>query len=86
MTKQTIIYYPIWMKILIFIDNGVYISQISNSNMYTYSHVHKIITLLANDRIIILNKTGRNKVISLTSKGLKMKNLLIDLIKTAEDC
>ena len=52
---------------------------ISKKTDITYSHVVNIINLLLKEKIVETRKEGRNKYVTLTEKGQKILNHIIEI-------
>lgn len=67
-------------KIMLVIDNKInYCGEISKQTNLTYSHTTRVINDLIKNGCIEKNNERREKILTLTSKGIKLKELLIQI-------
>ena len=62
--------------IFLSIENLDYINKITKKTGITYSHVCKTINIFEKEKLIETKIWGRQRVINLTDKGIKIKKLL----------
>ena len=75
------LFFPVWQRVILNIsqseelkEKSIYrISRRVDSN---YQHTKNILTALSNIGVITLEKIGRINEVTLTKKGIKMKNLI----------
>lgn len=60
---------PSVIKVMIALEEGTNINNLSVKTRFMYSHVSNIVTLLKNKGMIFKDKQGRNVIIKLTKKG-----------------
>lgn len=67
--------------ILFFIvdDRKVTISSLAKETNITYSHMIKLIRYFSLDRIVSTEKIGRDRIVTLTAKGRKIKRLFREI-------
>ena len=66
------------LKLILFLlesDNKTYISTVSKRIDCTYSHVTKLLNILEAHSLIEFEKTGRSKIIELTSLGKEIASV-----------
>ena len=67
-------------KVMLTLNDKVnYSGEISRKLGITFSTVVKIIKEMNNNNLVEFNKKGRIKYLTLTSKGIKLKNLLTEI-------
>jgi predicted transcriptional regulator len=66
---------------LVGINNRAYITQIRSDLNRTYAHVCKLVYLLEKKGLVTTSKEGRKNYVTLTLKGRKIGNNLLELKK-----
>lgn len=75
---------PTWINTITALNEPMSISDLSKQ-MYRqygnscYSHIHIIVKLLHNQKFVKFKKNGRKKIIKLTVKGKKLRNIILQL-------
>lgn len=65
-----------WCNVLQKLDEYNTITRVCNNNNMTYSHVSAIIELFIKHKFVSTKQDGRQKIITLTDKGMKTMQLL----------
>lgn len=66
-------------NIILKISKNIYTSKLAKELGVTHTHVTKIVGILEEEKIINKNIKGREKIITLTEKGLAIQENLIKL-------
>lgn len=69
-------------KVILTINNNInYSSKITKNTGMAYATVHNILKKLKQENFIEFNKISRTKIITLTEKGIKLKELITKIKK-----
>lgn len=71
--------YYMWQTIMINIENDLMTAKIARILKTTHKHVSLLIAKLESEELITTKKKGRYKLITLTPKGIRAKDLLKQL-------
>jgi Mn-dependent DtxR family transcriptional regulator len=78
---------PDYLRVLGFVyeNPNIIVMVISNKLQITYSHVSKLVSELANAKLITFEYTGRVKRTNLTDKGKQVGEAVVYLMQALEE-
>jgi DNA-binding MarR family transcriptional regulator len=65
--------YPMWMLVMLKINNRQNMSQLAKDTGFTYSHLYKIVMILRKGKFLSVRKSGRIDEVRLTARGKELK-------------
>lgn len=77
--------FPVYQRVLIYLfehklnndnDCDINVSMISRDLIVTYSHIHIVIDLLVEKKLVTIRREGRTVIVNLTYKGRKLSRIL----------
>jgi len=78
--ENNLLYFPKWIDVIIILnDKNINMYKICRDNNITYAHLLKIIKIFKKFEMITFKKIKSSKIIILTEKGNKLKNICLRL-------